>query len=402
MHATSQRGSGQRWGLVLLVSLWITTIWIGSDMYLPALPLMDEALGTSERLVNVTLMAFNLSAPIGSIIGGPLSDKFGRFWPTSVGNAAFLLGNVACALAPTIGALIAFRIVAGLGGGVVMATIMAILKDSLEGEYLDKAVTVTQSLAIVGPIAAPFLGSLMIGLVGWRGIFWLLAILGAFFSIAYVRVGETLVVEKRAQVGLLGALGLIVQVGRNRSFMVLLIALCLPAMCFGVFMTACSYVYLDEFAVTYVEYSFLYAATSVVSIIAPFAFVALRKRQGNRRSIWVCVALLALSGLWLLALGGMSPLAFLAGTFPFALAEGMARPCAFLVLLRAEDKRVGSASALINFTFGILVGLGTPIASLGWPNHVVALGAPTLIAALLAAALFSLLLFVMKSHIVDD
>ena len=189
MGNASHSGSRGRWGLILLVSLWTTVLWMGSDMYLPALPLMDEALGTTERLVNVTLLAFGIAGPIGALIGGPLSDKMGRFVPTVVGGVVFVLGDVACALSPSVGALVACRVFAGLGSGVCMATTMAILKDCLDGDELDTAVTATQSLAIVGPIVAPFLGSLMIELIGWRGIFWLLAVLGAVPLLFYLRLG---------------------------------------------------------------------------------------------------------------------------------------------------------------------------------------------------------------------
>ena len=389
-------------GLVLLVGLWTTVIWMGTDMYLPALPLMDEALGTTESFVNVTLLAFTLAGPIGAIVGGPISDKVGRFVPTLAGGLAFALGNAACACAPSIGVLIVLRLIAGLGGGVSMATVMAILKDALEGDKLDSAVTVTQSLAIVGPIVAPFLGSLMIGFVGWRGIFGLLALMGAVLVVVYFRVGETLPVERRADVSIVGSLGLIAGIAKNHPFMVLLVTLSLPALCFGVFMTACSYVYLDEFGLSYVQYSFMYAATSVASIVAPFVYGALQKQMGNKRVIWICVLLLALSGLWTMLAGGVNATFFVLGTVPFALAEGMARPCAYLVLLRAESERAGSASALINFTIGVLVALGTPIASLPWPNHIVAVGISTLLAGLLATALFGVLLFVLKSRIVDE
>lgn len=401
MNSPSHTGLAGNWGLVLLVSLWTTVLWMGADMYLPALPLMDEALGTTERLVNVTLLAFSIAGPIGALIGGPLSDKMGRFVPTIVGGAVYVVGNVLCALASSVEVLVVWRVFAGLGSGVCMATTMAILKDCLDGEALDTAVTASQSLAIVGPIVAPFLGSLMIGLVGWRGIFGLLALMGAVLLLAYLRLGETLPAERRADVSVLGSLGLIADIGKNRPFMVLLLALALPALCFGVFMTACSYIYIDEFGLTYLQYSFMYAATSVASIFAPFLYGALSRRLGNRRVIWICVVLLMFSGLWQLVVGSFGALFFVAGTLPFALAEGMARPCAYLVLLRAESERAGSASALINFTLGVLVALGTPIASLPWASHVVAVGAPTLLAGLLGAALFAVLLFKMKSRIAD-
>ena len=402
MRTTSNANYSGKWGLVLLVGLWTTVVWIGSDMYLPALPLMDEALGASEGLVNATLLAFNMAGPIGSVLGGPLSDKMGRFAPTLAGGIAFVLGNVACALSSSVGALIVFRALSGLGGGVCIATIMAILKDCLDGNELETAVTATQSLAIVGPIVAPFLGSLMIGLIGWRGIFWLIALMGAVLLVAYVRLGETLPADRRVNVGVLGSLGLIVGICKNRPFVVLLIALSMPALCFGVFVTACSYVYIDEFGLSYLEYSFMYAATSVVSIVAPFIYVALQRRIGDRNVIWACAAMLMVAGAWLLAVGWQGAAPFVLGTLLFACAEGMARPCAYLVLLRAESEHAGSASALINLSIGAFYALGTPFASLPWPNHVAAVGAPTLLAGFASAVLFGALVFGMKSRIVDE
>ena len=388
--------------LVALVGLWTTVIWIGIDMYLPAVPFMDEALGTSEQMVNATISMFAIGLPVGSLVGGSLSDKMGRRLPTLVGGIVFCAAFGMCACVSAIEVIVAGRLVAGLGGGVVCATGMAILKDRLEGEELESAVTVTQSLAIIGPLVAPFFGSLMVELLSWRGIFIALAVLGAVCLVWYLRLGETLPEQNRVKTSLVGALGLILQVGRNVPFTMLLVALCMPGFMFGVFMASCSYVYMDWFGLSSVQYSGFYAVVSVVSIAGPFAYMLLRRRIGDKRVVILFSILLLACGLWTLFLGRLHPVVYTAGLLPFVIAEGMARPCAYLVLLRAEGERAGSASALVNFGIGLAAAIGAPVAALPWPDYIVALGVPSVAAAALGLVFVGVAVRVLHSRILED
>ena len=387
--------------LTILAGLWTTAIWIGLDMYLPAMPHMDDAFDTSETLVNLTLLMFSIGLPIGALVGGALSDKMGRWRPTIAGGAVFAGSCILCALSPSIFFVIALRLLTGLGGGVVCATIMAVLKDCLEGTQLERSVTVTQSLAIVGPLVAPLLGSLLLELFSWQAIFIALALLGFACLLWYLRVGETLPPEKRADTSLIGSLGLVAQVARNKHFTVLLIALCMPIFSFGAFAATCSYVYIDTFGLANAQFSLLYTITCAMAIGGPFIYAASRKKLGDKKVILMVCGMLAVSGLWTLALGPLGPIVFMVGTLPFNAAEGMARPCAYLVLLQAEDEHVGSASALIHFGLGVLAALGTAIGSLPWPDHIVATGVPILFGSIVGFSLIAVLLYAMKSRILD-
>ena len=388
--------------LIIMVGLWTTVIWIGMDMYLPAIPIMDEAFSTTEQMVNATLTTFAVGLPIGALVGGSISDKLGRRLPTLVGGALFCGSLVVCACAQAVEVIVVFRLAAGLGGGVVCATTTAILKDVLDGRDLESAITVTQSLAIVGPLVAPFFGSLIVTFFSWRGIFIVLAVLGAACLLWYLRLGETLPQENRARTSLIGALGLIFQVGRNVSFTALLVSLCMPPFLFGVFMASCSYVYMDMFALTSIQYSGFYAVVSVVSICGPFAYTLLHRRIGNKRAVILFSAMLLVCGIWTLLLGRLHPVVYTVGLLPFVIAEGMARPCAFLVLLRAESERAGSASALVHFGIGFAAALGTPVAALPWPDYIVAMGVPSIAASIVGIVLFFVVVRMLRSSILDD
>ena len=387
--------------LTLIAGLWTTVIWIAMDMYLPAMPVMDDAFGAPEVLVNATLLMFSIGLPIGALVGGALSDKMGRWKPTLAGGALFAGSCALCALSPSIWIIIVLRLLTGLGGGVVCATIMAVVKDCLEGARLERSVTITQSLAIVGPLIAPLFGSLLLTVFSWQAIFVALALLGFVCLLWYLRIGETLPPESRADTSLLGALGLVAQVARNKQFTVLLIAPCMPICSFGAFAATCSYVYIDTFGLSNAQFSLLYTITCAMAIGGPLIYTTLRKKLGDKKVILLVCGMLAISGVWTLALGPLGPVVFMVGTLPFNTAEGMARPCAYLVLLQAEEEHVGSASALIHFGLGILAALGTAIASLPWPDHIVATGTPILLGSIIAFSLLAVLLYVLKSRILD-
>src|SRR6188472_2056690 len=89
------------------------------DMYLPALPAVAADLAASPQATQFTLTAFFAAFGVSQLVYGPLSDQYGRKPPLYAGLAIFLLGTLGCVLAPSIGALIAARLVQGLGAATV-------------------------------------------------------------------------------------------------------------------------------------------------------------------------------------------------------------------------------------------------------------------------------------------
>ena len=105
-----------------------------------------------------------------------------------------------------------------------------------------------------------------------------------------------------------------------------------------------SYVLIDFFAVSYFTYSCIYAAACGVTIAAPYVYVWLSKLMKVRGILKLCVGLTVLSFALMAAFGTASPVLFLVAFVPYALAEGIVRPMAFVVLLDQPDDRVGAAS----------------------------------------------------------
>ena len=99
------------------------------DMYLPALPTIAENLHASTAATQMTLMAFFIAFGVCQIVYGPVSDMVGRKAPLYFGLVVYALGAAGCALAPSIGWLIAFRALQGVGAASVMVIPRAIIRD---------------------------------------------------------------------------------------------------------------------------------------------------------------------------------------------------------------------------------------------------------------------------------
>jgi EmrB/QacA subfamily drug resistance transporter len=145
-----------------------------------ALPSIQRALHAPVSGLQWTIDAYTLVIACLLMFSGSLADRFGRRRVFQIGLAIFLLGSLLCSIAPSLGALVAFRAFQAVGGSMLNPVAMSIIATTFtEPAARARAVGAWGSVAALSLASGPVLGGLLVSGLGWRSIFWINVPIGA-------------------------------------------------------------------------------------------------------------------------------------------------------------------------------------------------------------------------------
>ncbi|WP_368498690.1 multidrug effflux MFS transporter [Herbiconiux sp. A18JL235] len=334
------------------------------DLYLPAFPTLEADFDVPAAMIQLTLTGTTVGFALGQLVMGPLSDRIGRRTPILVATAVHVVACVGAAVAPEIWSLGVFRVLQGMGAAAGAVVAMAMVRDLFGGRPL---VLMLSRLALVSglaPILAPLIGSQLLLVVDWRGIFWVLAAYGAIV-IAVVALGirETLPPERRHDAGHATA--------RQRYRAVLTdpvfvgVAL-IGGMTFSglfAYLSASSFLFQQVYGFDPQQYGVLFAVNSLGVVGGVQLSSRLTRWFGPQWIIAVStVMLLAMAGLIVLfselevgLWGTLVPL------WLFIFACGLTFPCVQVLALNDHGHEAGTAASLLGAVNFGLAGLISPL-----------------------------------------
>jgi DHA1 family bicyclomycin/chloramphenicol resistance-like MFS transporter len=179
---------GQRWTLALLLAGLGMLGPFSIDTYLPAFDGIARTLSATPLQLQQTLSAYLFGFAAMNLFHGALADSFGRRPVVLGGLALFTLASIGCALAPTIGWLIAFRALQGISAGAGMIVSRAIIRDMFAPADAQRVMSQVTIYFGVAPAVAPMVGGFLFVHSDWHAIFWLLAGVGALLLVLNARV----------------------------------------------------------------------------------------------------------------------------------------------------------------------------------------------------------------------
>jgi EmrB/QacA subfamily drug resistance transporter len=138
-----------------------------------ALPTIRLDLGASIEGLEWTVNAYNLSLAVLLIPAAALGDRYGRRLLYGIGIAVFALASAACALAPSIGALIAARAVQGAGAALVLTLALALVTSAFPPERRGAAIGMFSAVTGLSVASGPLVGGAVVEGIDWEWIFWL-------------------------------------------------------------------------------------------------------------------------------------------------------------------------------------------------------------------------------------
>ena len=272
------------------------------DMYLPAMPIIASDLGTDSTGVQTTLSIYFLAFGLAQLVYGPAADMYGRKPPLYAGLALFMAGTIGCALAPTIGWLIAFRFVQGVGGAAVMVIPRAIVRDLHTGPQATRLMALIMLVISVSPMLAPLAGSGLVALSGWRAVFW--ALVGACvvsFLVTSFMLPETLKPENREPFDFTHLLRGSRILFTSPIFMGLTFVGGFGLASFFVFLATASFVYSDWYGLTPTQFSLAFAVNAIGFFASSQLAANLGERFGMARTVLMASCGFAFFDLTLLA-----------------------------------------------------------------------------------------------------
>ncbi|RME18627.1 MAG: MFS transporter [Alphaproteobacteria bacterium] len=185
--------------LVLLLAALMSMMAFSIDSVMPALPAIAEAfVPEAPSRAQLVILAFVFGTGAGQLVIGPFSDRFGRRPALVLGVGTYVLGALMALGATSLGALLAARLVQGLGAAGSRVVSQAVMRDLFSGRAQARVGSLVFTFFVMVPAVAPFIGQQVIAQTGWRGLFWVyVAMGGAVLGWFLLRQPETLTETNR-------------------------------------------------------------------------------------------------------------------------------------------------------------------------------------------------------------
>jgi DHA1 family bicyclomycin/chloramphenicol resistance-like MFS transporter len=354
--------------LVLLLGSLSAFGPLSMDMYLPGLPSMARDLSAPAWAAQLTITASMVGLAGGQLVAGPISDALGRRRPLLAGLAAYMAASLLCAMAPTIWLLLLFRVIQGAAGAAGIVIARAIVRDLHTGVAAARTFALLMLVNGLAPILAPLIGGELLHVTDWRGIFVVLAAIGALLLLAaWAMLAETLAPAARHGGGIAATLRIFRGLVGDREYMGYALAMGLAFGAMAAYIGGSPFVLQDIYGVSPQVFSLLFALNAGGIVVASQVGRALVDRLGPRALLNAGVSMSALGGLGVLAsvLLDIGLIALLPSFFVLVASIGLVFPNATALALADHPRTAGSASAGLGLSQFAIGALAAPLAGVG-------------------------------------
>lgn len=358
--------------IILLLALLTAFPPLSTDMYLPAIPLLQQQWGQSLVTVNLTLIGFFVAYCFFLLVYGPISDQFGRRRPLMVGIAIYIFASSLCSLSTGIRALIVARVLQGAGAAAASALALAMSKDLFDGKDRARIMAHIAVIMALAPMLAPIIGSWVMYLADWRWIFILQAAMGSVAFVGVYRMTEPLKAFSRANV--LNSLRVYLRLLRNGRFTGLMVAMSVLVVPFFSFIAGSSEIYISVFGLSERTFGYFFGFNALAVMGGPLAFNFFSRFSSQKKLITTAFAGIMAAGVGMLAAPHSGPWSLALPMWVLSFFIGLSRPATNNLILEQVDRDTGAAASLIVFTFMMIGSISMGMISLGWSDKITVLG----------------------------
>lgn len=362
---------------------------LATDMYLPALPVMQAELGVTASVAQLTLTMTMLGMAFGQILMGPLSDRYGRRRPLLLGMVGFTIAAVGCTFAENVPIFLTFRFLMGFAGASGIVISRAIARDVCEGPELTRFFAILMMVNGLAPIIAPVIGGQVLLFASWRGIFVLLIVVGIVQAGATVAYRETLAPARRLG-GVWESFRKYPELLRDRYILGHCLTQCFVFGAFFSYLAGSSFLFQNIYHVSPQVYSLIFGGIGIGLLVVGMIPARLAGRVPDVSLLrWSIIIPLVSSVLLLAGFLADAPIWYtIPVLFVTIVPLSVMGTASFSLALSRQGKSAGSTSALIGFAQMILGGLMMPVVGIAGDHTAVPMGIIMLTGYLLANIVF--------------
>jgi DHA1 family bicyclomycin/chloramphenicol resistance-like MFS transporter len=353
---------------LLLLALLAAFPPITTDMYLPALPLLQADWGTDTATINLTLILFFVFFSGSVLIYGPLSDSYGRRPMLLGGIGIYIAASVSCGLATGVNGLILFRILQALGAASAAALSMAIAKDLFSAQRRQQILAHIGVIVALAPMMAPLAGGLVIKWLSWRWVFFIQAGWGLVAFAGVWRMTEPL--DTKVSASLIMIAGRYLHLLKNGRYLAMTLLMALGLIPMFAFIAGSTSIYMSHYGLNAQHFGFFFGANALALMVGSYACGRLTRKINGWLLLRIGFAGMAAGGGALLGVGHLGVVPFAVAMFGITFFIGLTRPMSNNLVLEQVDHDVGTAASLLMFLYFVTGALGMAMISLDWSSRI--------------------------------
>lgn len=357
-----------RGGTTPLLAILVAATALGPlsfNIFIPSMPGLQAAFGVDYGTVQLVITFYLVSLAGAQLIHGPLSDRFGRRPVMMGGLALHLVGTTACLFAPTIGLLIAGRVIQAVGGCVGLVVGRAIVRDLFDRERTAAILATITTAMMVAPMLGPTIGGFLDVWFGWRAPFVFILAMGVLLTASTFRWLPETLAQPTAGIGFAAILRDFRMLLGQRLFCGYAFQIAATAMTFMAFVGGAPYATVHILGRPASDYGLFFIPIAAAYMAGNFIAARLSSRVGIDRMITVGILITIAGGALGVGFhlaGEVSALAVFAPTAVIAFGQGFCVPNGLAGAVSVDPRLAGAASGLAGFLQMAVGAIGSSLA----------------------------------------